>query len=202
MAKNQKTNGASRRKKRDSIEFPAPNLKSVAAAIRNVEKRESELVALEDSEVELTNVVNTTNTRDDIDEYLRAKGRLEVLPREKEQAEQALEEAEAELKQLLGDCQDYVVARARATAAELISKIAKLLRPYCRHIEQAETLANSTDAVQTLYKADQLFVGDDALAMGKAVIKFLRNPDSFELKREYVSSVGEGSDFGPRRVEA
>lgn len=180
-----------RKPKRDiapALDFPKPDIRALRAAVAATKKAVKTLQSLESMQEELTHEMNNATARDGMDTYLKAKAKLELLPRDQEQAEEALEAAESELRGHLNSAKDYINEFANAAAEKLKNKIAGSIRKYCRHCEEAETLANRTHAVQALYKIplDLVASEDDLAEVGERVLKFLSDPSSFEVRTEYA----------------
>jgi|ERR1043166_5480025 exonuclease VII small subunit len=157
-------------------------IKTLRDAISAVSKARAELASEEQRTSDLESDVNMGG-RENIDRYVKAKAQLEFQPTVMEEAEANLQAAEQQLRLILKRVEDEVRQVATETAARLIAKIAKVIRPFCKHILEAQRLANDTYAVQRLDKAQfDLFSGDDSLEIGQRALNFLLHPEAFSLR--------------------
>lgn len=166
------------------------HIKQLRTGLAAVNKARRKLSREEEKLSQLQEDVAQTGYKN-INKYVTAKARLDLQPQVIAEAEENLDNAEAALMGLLREASDHVREFAYAKAEQRQREIAKQILKYCRHVGQATELANMTEAVQKLYKAQEIFIGDNPAEIAERALKFLEDPHSFELRREVLHNVDD-----------
>lgn len=154
---------------------PTDAIPSLEASLAEIARLTSRLSSLDDRGKELERKASVGRKGNDLDAYLSDKQALDALPAERDATQSDLEEAEellrTQIEELAGLVDEMCQERRRAKLKE----VSKVLLPYCQSASQAESLANETFAVQSLWRLPgQILHQDQPGSIARSIIAFMR----------------------------